>query len=282
MPARLACAVMLVASALVTTSDAQSLGSFRWQLQPFCNVLTLTVVQQGQNYTLDGVDDLCGTTPARAAVRGLAYLKTDGSIGFGLTLVLEPSGAPIHLNAVIALSTLSGSWQDTAGNSGALVYNPAIAPGSPRPFPRPTFAAGLSVANARVTEVGTPTSPTDATNKAYVDAAIASAPRDGWMAVASDGSIVFRSASMAGVTVTRPPGYPTGIYCINGVPPEFARFGTMVSTQQQFSGTGAAYISVVNTMYNAVCGAAGFQFGVYMYNTSGALTNAPFSLQIPR
>ena len=43
------------AAALTTSAaDAQSLGTFRWQLQPFCNVVTVNVIQQGAVYTLDG------------------------------------------------------------------------------------------------------------------------------------------------------------------------------------------------------------------------------------
>ncbi len=36
------CAVLLAAGA-----NAQTLGTFRWQLQPFCNVVTVTVIQHG-------------------------------------------------------------------------------------------------------------------------------------------------------------------------------------------------------------------------------------------
>ena len=43
---------------------AQPIGTFQWQLQPYCNALTVTVVQSGGVYTLDGFDDQCG-----AAVR---------------------------------------------------------------------------------------------------------------------------------------------------------------------------------------------------------------------
>ena len=55
--------VALIALGLVlsdASANAQSLGTFRWQLQPFCNVITVTVVQQGGTYTLDGTDDRCG------------------------------------------------------------------------------------------------------------------------------------------------------------------------------------------------------------------------------
>ena len=51
-------AIFIVASGVATgRAGAQSLGTFRWQLQPFCNVVTVTGTQQGSNYTLDGYDE---------------------------------------------------------------------------------------------------------------------------------------------------------------------------------------------------------------------------------
>ncbi len=78
--------VFVLAAALVfawpSTTPAQSLGSFTWQLQPFCNRLTVTVTQNGSIYTLDGYDDQCGT-PQRAPRVGMATPNPDGSIGLG-------------------------------------------------------------------------------------------------------------------------------------------------------------------------------------------------------
>ena len=43
-----------VAAALVSPggAHAQPLGSFSWQLQPFCNVVTVNLTQQGAVYTV--------------------------------------------------------------------------------------------------------------------------------------------------------------------------------------------------------------------------------------
>ena len=111
-------ALTLVVGALmpVLPAAAQPLGSFRWQLQPYCNVLTLAVVQQGGQYQLDGTDDQCGAAQA-AGVRGLAFQNPNGSIGFGLTIVTAPGGTPIHVDATISIATLSGTWRDSAGNN---------------------------------------------------------------------------------------------------------------------------------------------------------------------
>jgi hypothetical protein len=131
--ARLALAVIVLITP--AAAAAQSLGVFRWQVQPYCNVVTLQVVQQGGQYTLDGTDDQCGGGP-KAAVRGMAFLNPDGSIGFGLTIVTVPGGIPIHVDAAIAMTTLGGTWKDSAGNNGTFVFTPGSAlAGSPRPVP---------------------------------------------------------------------------------------------------------------------------------------------------
>jgi hypothetical protein len=123
-----ACGVLIFTS----TAIAQPLGSFRWQQQPYCNLLTLNVIGEGGNYTLDGTDDLCGAEQ-KASVTGIASLNADGTVGFGLTIVGPPGGA-VHLTASINLVTLGGTWSDSNGNTGLFVFTPgAGAPGSARP-----------------------------------------------------------------------------------------------------------------------------------------------------
>lgn len=109
-----------IAVAWPSVGSTQPLGTYRWQLQPYCNIVTLAVVQQGGQYQLDGQDDQCGAT-VRASVVGLAYPNPDGSIGFGLTIVTAPGATPVHVNAAIAIASLSGSWRDSAGNTGTFV-----------------------------------------------------------------------------------------------------------------------------------------------------------------
>jgi hypothetical protein len=117
------------------TTTAQTIGTFRWQLRPYCNVLTLTVTQQGSVYTLVGFDDQCGAS-TRAAVTGAAFLNPDGTIGLGLAVTTTPGATPLHVDATVALATVSGSWRDSGGNSGAFVFTPgAPVPGAPRPVP---------------------------------------------------------------------------------------------------------------------------------------------------
>jgi hypothetical protein len=130
-PARLLIAVSCV---LVCASSvgAQPLGSYRWQQQPYCNLLTLNVIAEGGQYTLDGTDDLCGAS-RQASVTGIAHLNPDGSIGFGLTIVGPPGGA-VHISATINPGTLGGEWSDSNGNTGQFVFTPGAGlAGSPRP-----------------------------------------------------------------------------------------------------------------------------------------------------
>ena len=130
-PARLliaACGVLIFTS----TALAQPLGSFRWQQQPYCNVLTLNVIGEGGNYTLDGTDDLCGADQ-KASVTGIASPNADGTVGIAVTIVGPPGGA-VHLTATINLVTLGGTWSDSNGNTGLFVFTPGVGvPGSPRP-----------------------------------------------------------------------------------------------------------------------------------------------------
>ena len=137
--------VLFVALAMWPSSAAaQSLGTFRWQTQPYCNVITVSVAQTGSVYTLDGFDDQCGHH-TRAAVSGTAFPNPDGTIGIGVTIVVTPGGTPLHLDATLSVATVGGSWRDSAGAHGAFVFNPANVSGAPRPTPTTAFPAGIAV-----------------------------------------------------------------------------------------------------------------------------------------
>jgi hypothetical protein len=111
-----------------------ALGTFRWELQPFCNVIMVNVTQQGAIYVLDGTDDRCGNGNQSGSAVGIGYLTPQGLVGFGITTVL-PGGTPVHTEATLSLSSLGGTWRDSAGNSGAFVFNGALPGATPRPIP---------------------------------------------------------------------------------------------------------------------------------------------------
>ncbi len=128
--------VTLAASAvslIATASVAQPLGTFTWQLQPFCNVVTVNVTQQGAVYTMDGYDDQCGAA-RRAPIVGLGTPNPDGTIGLGWNIVTTPGGRGVQVDARITLPSASGSWSDSAGNAGTLALG-ASTGGNPRPLP---------------------------------------------------------------------------------------------------------------------------------------------------
>ena len=125
----------IVAAALMVPipAAAQALGTFSWQLQPFCNRVTVNVVQTGAVYTLDGYDDQCGAGQ-RAPLVGLATPNPDGTIGLGFHIATSPGAKTVSVEARISLATIGGPWTDSAGSGGTLVLNGA-APGSARPAP---------------------------------------------------------------------------------------------------------------------------------------------------
>lgn len=124
----------LLSTLLPGAARAQSLGTFTWQLSPYCNVVTLNVTISGAQYTLDGYDDQCGAAQ-RAAVVGMAVPNPNGTVGLGFTVVSTPGGAPVHVDAALSLTTLGGTWRDSAGNTGSLVFTAGPGAGSPRPLP---------------------------------------------------------------------------------------------------------------------------------------------------
>ena len=124
---------VVAAALMAAAAEAQSLGTFRWQLQPYCNVVTVNVTQSGGVYTVDGYDDQCGAAQ-RAALVGLATPNPDGTIGFGLNIVTAPGGRGVQVDASITMAALSGLWTDSAGNSGTFAFGAGTG-GSPRPAP---------------------------------------------------------------------------------------------------------------------------------------------------
>lgn len=123
-------------------AEAQSLGTFQWQLQPYCNLVSVTVTQNGGLYTLDGYDDQCGA-PTRASVVGTAVPNPNGTITLGFTIVTTPDGTPVHVQTALSLATLGGPWSDSAGHTGTLVFTPGAGTGgAPRPAPITTLAPG--------------------------------------------------------------------------------------------------------------------------------------------
>ena len=93
----------LVSMAGATTASAQVFGTFSWQMQPFCNVVTLTLTSVTGNFTLDGSDDQCAATK-KGSASGIGVFNPDGSVGLNFTIV-TPGGQPLHVSASVSPAT---------------------------------------------------------------------------------------------------------------------------------------------------------------------------------
>lgn len=135
--------VFLLASAV--SASAQSLGTFRWQLEPYGSVLNLNVTQQGSIYLLNGFEAQCSNPSL--PVWGVAVPQPNGTILFGLTTITE-QGNGLHTRASISLPGFEGGWSDNANSTGTLRFNPPNpCPSGPRVGPiEPDRLAGWTAA----------------------------------------------------------------------------------------------------------------------------------------
>lgn len=82
------CLLSLLALSLAfapSPAAAQSIGTFRWQLAPYCNVVTAVVTQMGAVYRLDGSDNQCDV--------GMAWLVIQLVVMVAVRYRRPPSGS---------------------------------------------------------------------------------------------------------------------------------------------------------------------------------------------
>lgn len=203
--------VLLTLVLIPRPAAAQTIGTFRWQQQPYCNVVTLAVTQVGTSYRLEGTDDGCGTARQASAI-GLAFPNPNGTLGMGLTIVTNDGGgtggAPLHLDVAISLATVSGTWRDSTGQSGAFTFSPSGASSGGAARPAPVLTPGIVTSSALAPSAVTATA---LANGAVTAAKFDAAAFDGkfFSTVLAAGSVsasgtTFLRATTAAVTVTRP------------------------------------------------------------------------------
>lgn len=136
-----ACLTMTLASA----ASAQVLGTFNWQMQPYCHRVVLTLTGVTGTFTLDGFDDQCGAS-SRASAIGVGTFTATGDLTLNFTIVTPPAGRPVHVSAVVSTANGHGTWSDSVGNTGTFVMGGAV-PGLPaRPLPASGLAPGTITA----------------------------------------------------------------------------------------------------------------------------------------
>lgn len=134
-------AVLLAVVAAPAVTDAQVLGTFTWQMQPYCNRVTLTLTGTPGGFVAAGTDDLCGG-PRKAGATGFVVFNPDGSVGLSLAIAPAAGAAATDVSAIVSPANGQGTWSDSAGNSGAF----ALGGGTPGLPVRPTVPPPIDVA----------------------------------------------------------------------------------------------------------------------------------------
>jgi hypothetical protein len=127
--------VVVAVLAAAVPAGAQTIGTFRWQLQPYGSVLNLTVVQQGSIFLLSGFEAQCGGNLS-LPVSGVAVPQLSGQVFIGVTSINE-NGQGLHTRAFVNLTDFNGTWSDNASNvNQPFAFNPGeTCPGGPRTGP---------------------------------------------------------------------------------------------------------------------------------------------------
>jgi hypothetical protein len=141
-------AALLVLVGVSAASAQTVIGPVPWQMQPYCNIVTLTLMSTPAGFTLDGTDDQCGAADKASAV-GIASPNATGNFTVNFTIVTATGGKPVHVSAVVSPADGNGTWTDSVGNSGTFAFLGAT-PGLP---PRPLPTSGIAPSTITTAEI---------------------------------------------------------------------------------------------------------------------------------
>ncbi len=116
----------------INLANAQVLGTYRWNLAPFCNVIKLTVTKLDGGFSAIGSDDQCGLNEQLSTSGSFITLPNNG-FSKGVFTSMSSDGSVILITLNVDPNTGNGEWSDNSGNRGNAIFNPATAPGIARP-----------------------------------------------------------------------------------------------------------------------------------------------------
>jgi hypothetical protein len=145
---RIAPGVLCLALMTASSASAQVLGTFNWQMQPFCHRVVLTLTGVAGTFTLDGFEDQCGASGKGSAI-GVGTFTSTGDLTLNFTIVTAPAGRPVHVSAVVSTGSGHGTWSDSVGNTGTFVMGGAV-PGLPA---RTLLTSGLAPGSITASEL---------------------------------------------------------------------------------------------------------------------------------
>jgi hypothetical protein len=109
---RVVAALVLAAVVVPATASSQPLGTFRWQLQPFCNVITVSVTQNGAVYTLGG--DVRVGTGTTGCVKDADATVIAGTCSSDARFKRDVTPFPSMLDRVARLQPVNDFWRADA------------------------------------------------------------------------------------------------------------------------------------------------------------------------
>jgi hypothetical protein len=135
--------VLVVAVLTVGAGSARAqtvFGTFSWQMEPYCNTVTLSLISMPTGFTVEGVEDQCGNSNKASAV-GTAAFNILGNLRINFTIGL-PSPQPVQVTADVSTANGEGAWTDSNGHAGTFRFFGATPGLPPRPDHEVFFHAG--------------------------------------------------------------------------------------------------------------------------------------------